>query len=278
MTAADRFTALVDAFAEQQARLHGSTPSDDPWTPRLARLFSFDPRRTPEPNLAFISQYLEPEDVLVDVGGGAGRVSLPLALRCREAIVVDPSPAMGAEFDDSRRRAGIANARRIQDDWMDVDDVNGDVVFTADVTYFVRDIGPFVEKLEASARRRVMITLWSVAPPNSEAALFELFYGEEMAPVPGFRELMAVLWEMGRMPELLVMPEPPWWEGNILRTKEEAVKDVTESGWVREEDLDAAREVIFRNFDRLFKVDDQGYQPNWREPSSELLITWTKGG
>ena len=278
MTAADRFAALVDAFAEQQARRLGSANSGDPWTPRLARLFSFDPRRTLEPNLALVSQYLETEDVLVDVGGGAGRVSLPLALRCREAIVVDPSPAMGAEFEDRRRRAGIANARRIQADWMEVENVTGDVVFSADVTYFVRDIVPFVEKLEDSARRRVMITLWSVAPPNSEAVLFELFYGEEMAPVPGFRELMAVLWELGRLPELRVMPEPPWWEGNILQTREEAVMDVIESGWVREGDLDAAREVISRNFDRLFRVDDGQYRPRWREPSRELLITWTKGG
>lgn len=275
MKASDRFATLIDAVAEQQARLFGDAPSGDPWTPRLARLFSFDPRRTPEPNLAFIAQYLDPDDVLVDVGGGAGRVSLPLALRCREVLVVDPSPAMGAEFDDSRRRAGIANARRVQANWMAVDNVSGDVVFSADVTYFVRDIVPFVEKLEASARRRVMITLWSVAPPNSEEALFELFYGEKMAPVPGFRELMAVLWEMGRLPELRVMPEPPWWEGNILRTRDEAVTDVTESGWVREADLDAAREVISRNFERLFKSVDGGYQPRWREPSRELLITWT---
>ena len=277
MTAADRFALLLDTVAEQQARLHGTDPADDPWTGRLARLFRFDPHRALEPNLEMIAGYLRPDDVLVDVGGGAGRVSLPLALRCREAVVVDPSPGMGAEFDASMQEAGITNARRIQANWMEVDEVAGDVVFSADVTYFVRDIVTFVEKLQAAARRRVMITLWSVSPPNSEAVLYELFYGEPMAPVPGFRELLTALWDMGILPDLVVLPESPWWENNLPRTKEEAVQDALESGWVMEQDLPAAREVLTRNFDRLFTFDGAWYRPRWRQPSRELLITWTTG-
>lgn len=277
MKAADRFAILLEAVAEQQARLHGIDPADDIWTGRLARLFRFDPHRPLYPNLEVIASHLRPEDVLVDVGGGAGRVSLPLALRCREAIVVDPSPGMGAEFDACRRQAGITNARRVQANWMDADGVEGDVVFSADVAYFVRDIVPFIEKLQAAARRRVMITLWSVSPPNSEAVLYELLCGEPMAPVPGFRELMAVLWDMGILPDLLVLPDTPWWESNLPKTKEAAVQDALESGWVMDKDLAEARETLSRNFDRLFAHDGVGYQPRWRQPSRELLITWPTG-
>ena len=274
MTASEQFAILLNAVAEQQVRLHGIDPSDDPWTGRLARLFRFDPHRPLEPNLEVIAGYLRPDDVLVDVGGGAGRVCLPLALRCREAVVVDPSPGMGAEFDACRREAGITNTRRIQANWMDADGVAGDVVFSADVAYFVRDIIPFVEKLQAAARRRVMVTLWSVSPPNSEAVLYELLYGEPMAAVPGFRELMAVLWDMGILPDLQVLPEPPWWEQGRLRTKDEAVQEALESGWVMEKDMETAREVLTRIFDRLFGYDGKGYRPRWRRPSRELLITW----
>lgn len=277
MKSADQFASLLDALVEQQARLHGISPSDDPWTGRLARLFRFDPHRPLEPNLEVIAGYLRPDDVLVDVGGGAGRVSLPLALRCREAIVVDPSPGMGAEFDACHREAGIANVRRVEANWPDLNSVAGDVVFSADVVYFVREIVPFVEKLQTAARRRVMITLWSVSPPNSEAALYELLYGEPLAPVPGFRELMPVLWDMGILPDLVTLPEPPWWEQNLLRTREDAIQDVLESGWVMEKDLPAAREAIFHNFDRLFVYDGDGYRPRWRQRSRELLVTWTTG-
>ena len=274
MITAQQFAAYIDAVVEQQARLHGTAASDDPWTGRLARLFRFDPHRKLEPNLEIIASYLRPDDVLVDVGGGAGRVTLPLALRCREAIVVDPSAGMGAEFDECRDEAGIANARRIEAGWMDAAGVTGDVVFSADVTYFVRDIVPFIEKLQGAARRRVMIALWSVSPPNSETALYELLYGEAMAPVPGFRELMSVLWEMEILPDLLVLPESPWWEGSVLRTREEAVEDAIESGWVMERDIPAAREMLFRHFDELFSADDAGFHPRWRQPSREVLITW----
>lgn len=277
MTAADQFATRLDAVAEQQSRLFGAAPASDPWTPRLARLFRSDPRRNMEPNLEAISQYVHPGDVFVDVGGGAGRVSLPMALRCQEAIAVDPSAAMGAEFDESSREAGIANARRIEADWMDAKDVAGDVVFSADVTYFVRDIIPFIEKLEAAARRRVMMTLWSVSPPNSEATLFELLYGESMAPVPGFRELLAVLWDMGLLPDVRALPEPPWWEGDLLPTREEAMRNALESGWVREDDLPRAEEVVARHFDRLFSAEVGGFRPRWRQPSRELLITWETG-
>jgi hypothetical protein len=41
-----------------------------------------------------------------------------------------------------------------------------------------------------------MITVWSVANPNQNAALFRLVYREEQAPVPGYRELLPVLWEL----------------------------------------------------------------------------------
>lgn len=277
MTATDRFATRLDAVAEQDYRLFGTASTDDQWTPRLARLFRFDPRRNLEPNLEAISRYVRPGDVFVDVGGGAGRVSLPMALRCQEAIVVDPSPAMGGEFDDSRRDAGIANARRIQADWMDARDVTGDVVFSADVTYFVRNIVPFIEKLAAAARRRVMITLWSVSPPNSEATLFELLYGEPMAPVPGFRELLAVLWDMDILPEVLPLPEPPWWEGDLIPTREEAMRNAIESGWVREDDIPRAEKIISGHFDRLFSAESGGFRPLWRQPSQELLITWARG-
>ena len=259
--------------------MYGQESSADPWTGATARRFRFDPHRSLEPNLEVIASYVQPDDTVVDVGGGAGRVSLPLALRCREAVVVDPSPGMGAEFDDSRREAGIANARRVQSGWLDAEGIAGDVVFSADVAYFVRDIVPFVEKLEAAARRRVMITLWSVSPPNSYAPLFRLVYGEELAPVPGFRQLMAVLWEMGVLPDLRMLPEPPWWEGEVLSTREEALQLAVQGNWLREDDRTRAIEVFEKNFDLLFSSGADGFRPRWRKASQELLITWeTSGG
>ena len=126
-TAARLYADQHDAVWEQWRRLFGPQP-DDMWAGPAAAQFRFDPRRELDANLAALASYVEPRDVLVDVGGGAGRVSLPLALRCREVVTVEPSPAMAEEYAGSVRAAGITNARLLPVDWMEeAEGVAGDV-------------------------------------------------------------------------------------------------------------------------------------------------------
>ena len=124
-----------------------------------AELFRRDPGRTPDANLSIIAGCLRPDDRLVDVGGGAGRVSLALAGRVREVVAVEPSAAMRAQFVAARAAAGIANARVTPERWADSSET-GEVVHLSDVTYFVRDIVPFLAKLHRAAARRVLLTVW----------------------------------------------------------------------------------------------------------------------
>ena len=102
MSAATDYAARHDAAAAQQARIFGAEASGDPWGAE-AGFFRMDPDRDPEPNLRIVSSHLRLGDVLVHVGGGAGRMCLPMARCCREVVMVEPSPGMGAEFDASRR-------------------------------------------------------------------------------------------------------------------------------------------------------------------------------
>src|SRR2546426_10557676 len=169
MTAAETYAARSDAVRAQRARLHGAPPLDDPWEGPVARRFRADPHRPLDANLAVLASYTRPEDVLLDVGGGAGRVALPLALRCREVITVDASPGMGAEFTAAAAEAGIANARFVHANWLGAEGLQGDVALTADVTYFLRDIVRFIEKLATAARRRGVIPGWSVAHSHHSA-------------------------------------------------------------------------------------------------------------
>ena len=274
MSAAEKFAAYIDGVNEQQKRLHGLRPEADVWGGLQARRFRFDPRRFLDPNLEAIAAYLQPQDVLLDVGGGAGRVCLPLALRCSEVINVDRSPGMGAEFTSSFADAGITNARLVQEDWLEVEGVEGDVVFTADVTYFVRDIVRFISKLEAAARRRVVIAIWSVPPPHRNGRIFRLMYGEEQAPVSGHADLLAALWEMGILPDVRVLPEMPWWEVDLPQTEEAAVKMVLEGSWLQPSEHERASKAVEAHFGELFAAGPQGYRALWQEPMKELLITW----
>src|SRR5215510_159898 len=123
MTAAETYAARIDAVRAQRARLHGAPPPDDPWAGPIARRFRADPHRLLDANLAVLASYTRPEDVLLDVGGGAGRVALPLALRCREVTVVDASPGMGTEFAAAAAGAGIQNAHFVHSDWLEAPDL-----------------------------------------------------------------------------------------------------------------------------------------------------------
>jgi len=274
MTSSEIYASHLDAVQAQNARIYGSSPGGDVWGGAAAQQFRFDPHRKPGRNLALIASYVRPDDVVVDVGGGAGRVCLPLALRCREVVNVEPSPGMRAEFESLAQEAGIANARLVPSSLSESKEIRGEISFTADVTYFIPDITTFIRQLEAAASRRVMIAIWSEPPPNRRARIFQLVYGEEQAVLPGQPQLLPVLWDMGILPDVLVMPESPWWENQRPATREEAVRMVVEDRVVKLEDRDRTKPLIESHFDELFAPSEAGFVPRWRSEMRELLITW----
>jgi hypothetical protein len=84
----------------------------------VAQRFRYDPHRSLDASLDLIASYVEPQDVLIDVGGGAGRICLPMALRCREGIVVDVSQAIEMALqgrwlrpEDRERARGVIEAQ-----------------------------------------------------------------------------------------------------------------------------------------------------------------------
>ena len=274
MSAADRYAAMVNAVNAQRARVQGRWAEEDYWRGPVARNFRFDPLRNLDANLAIIASYVEPWDVLLDIGGGAGRVGLPLARRCREVINVEPSPGMRQEFGESASEAGINNARLVHARWPEAKGLKGDVTFSADVTYFVSDIVPFIQGLGDASRRRVILSLWSQPPPNRRAQTFALVYGEVQEPSPGHTQLLPVLWEMGILPDIRVLPLLPWWESEEISTRDEAVEVALEGSWLKPEDRDHARGVIESHFDELFVTTAQGFRLPWLPGMRELLITW----
>jgi hypothetical protein len=170
------------------------------------------------------------------------------------------------------REAGITNARFVPAAWPLEDGITGDVLLTAHVTYFVRDIAPFVAALQRVARRRVLIVVRSVPPPMAQAATFAAVYGEPQAPVPSYRELLPVLWEQGILPELRLLPVPAraatgWPAATRANAIALALDRIGVPGDAQ------AGAVVERRFDELFEEDSAGIWP--RQPSQrELLITW----
>lgn len=284
MTAAvEVYAALIETFNAQRERTQGGNLPQDTWGGAMARRFRADPRRELDSNSEVIASYVQPDDVLVDVGGGAGRLGLPLALRCREVINVDPSPGMRAEFEAASSEAGITNARFIQENWLESNGVQGDLTVAANVTYFVRDIGTFIDKLVQASRRRVIISVFSVPTPYTYAKLFRLVYGEEMGLVPGHTHLLPVLWEMGILPDVRVLPGVPTVGGgpvppSLPQTREEALQAAVSGGiWLGSNDLQRAYDILDEHFYEVFSKRDDGFVPLWSQQIHQLLITWETG-
>ncbi len=281
MGAIEDYTALIDAVESQRDWLQGPIIPDY-WGGETAKRFRADPKRRMDDNFGILAAFVRPDDVFVDAGGGAGRFSLPMALRCHQVINVDPSLGMGQEFDESAADAGIDNASFVLSDWLDVDGVEGDVVHAAHVTYFVRDITRFVANLESAARRRVIINLASVAGPMLNAKLFKMVYEEEQTLVPSYAYLLPALWEMGILPDVRFLPQGTTFDGvprppEFPQTKEEAVKVALAGIWLAPQHRDRADRVVRENFDELFQQEPEGFVPRWMPDVREVLITWEPG-
>jgi hypothetical protein len=260
---------------EQRARLLSPRGERaDRWASR-ASYFRLDPNRNLDANAAAVLSLIEPLDTVIDIGGGAGRIGLPAALRCTEVINVEPSPAMRAEFEAAAREAGIDNARALDRSWPDAaEGLAGDVVIASNVTYFVHDILPFVEAMDRAAERLCVITVWSVPPPDRFADLFQLVYGEPLARAPTHLDLLAALWEAGILADLRVLPGQFRGADARLASREAAIAyalDVVEAT-----NIPGARARVEASMADLFRMNGDAYEPAWMPAGSrELVVTWT---
>jgi 16S rRNA G527 N7-methylase RsmG len=88
----------------------------DRWEP-FSPFFKADPHRTDDSEVNRLAQEVTPATTLLDVGGGAGRFALPLALRCKHVTVVEPSPSMGETLRHLAAETGIANVTIVARPW-----------------------------------------------------------------------------------------------------------------------------------------------------------------
>lgn len=273
-TAVARYAAVYDAALAADRFMDHRMPGDH-WAD-LAEMFRLDPRRTKDANLSILAGYLESSDVLLDVGGGAGRVSLALADCVEEVVLVEPSEGMREQFVIARDQAGITNTRIIGDWWMDSNET-GHVIHLSDVTYFVRDIAPFLAKLHNSASRRVMITVWRPTPGDMGSELRNAVLGERPPHWPGLPELAAVLWEMGLLPEIRPLPDEPWWLTDAERDLSDTEAVDLAMRWLDAED-DQTRAAVSEKLDQVFDRTPGGLTPRWLSQPRTVLLTWDTGG
>src|SRR4029450_6140833 len=110
MSAREAWKQRVIAHREQSHQIRSAlgVTGQDRWE-SFSSFFKADPRRTDDVEVNRLAQEVTPTTTLLDVGAGAGRFALPLALRCRHVTVVEPSPSMGETLRHLAAEAGIEN-------------------------------------------------------------------------------------------------------------------------------------------------------------------------
>lgn len=266
------WAAGVRAHHEQTARLRETPEGGDFYAP-VSRLFVADPRRTDDEALEHLLGLALPQDTWLDIGAGAGRYALPLALRVREVIAVDPSAAMLDALRDEAAQHGIANIRLVEARWP-IDPAAGpplsaDVALIANLGYDIEEIGPFLDAMEAAARR-LCVALLADRQPSSPAHVFwPPVHGEARAELPALDDFTALLRARGCDPRLARFPRPP----RGFPSREELVRWLRNQLFVAEGS--AKDEVLAREVgSRLMAHPDGTLGLSSQAPMATGILAW----
>lgn len=259
--------------AQSRAVMDEAALSGDFWR-SLAPSFRADPRRTDDEALNVISELAESCDSLLDVGGGAGRFAVALALAGKAATVVDPSESMLEQLREAADEGGADNVTAVPADWESAEAEPADAVLCSHVVYGVAEIEPFVRKLIAHARRRVIMLSFVDSPQASVAPLWEPVHGERRVNLPALPELMGVLWEMGVYPNIrMLTPTPPQ-----TFESEEAAADELARRLFAGENSDARARLEAAASDFLERTADGNLRIIGAKQSRQGAIWWDADG
>ena len=269
MSETEVWRSRVKAHHAQSINAMGSAALPDDFWESTAHHFRSDPHRTDDPALDRLLQMVSPGDTMLDVGGGGGRYALPLALKCRHVTVVEPSPSMVEVLKEGASEHGIRNLSVANAPWEDAAVESADLALSAHVLYGIEEVGPFILKMVARARRLVCILLHMESPQSHLAGAWRLVHGEERITLPGMRELVPVLWEMGIYPNLGMLEAA---SPRTYDSRESALIELKRRLYVRPGTEQEER--LLRNLDAILVQTPSGFAVRGAPPRRLALAWW----
>jgi SAM-dependent methyltransferase len=232
-------------------------------------LFKANPYRLDDIEVNRLLREINPSTTVLDVGGGAGRFALPLALRSQRVTVVEPSPSMRESLHQIAAEAGIDNITVVAKRWDEAEVDPADVVISAHVVYMIEDIQAFVVKLAEHAREQVLMPTFMRPPMSRYAPSWRWVHGENRVDLPGATECMSVLWEMGIYPNLEMFEPEPF---KALKDWQTALQTLRQRLHVTP-DTDADARLLQAMHELLVETPD-GYAIRAMGPGRLALISW----
>ncbi|TMC66457.1 MAG: class I SAM-dependent methyltransferase [Chloroflexi bacterium] len=266
----------VRANREQVDRLR-EVPDGADFYARVTSMFRADPRRKDEPVLDLLLALARPQDTWLDIGAGGGRYALPLALAVREVIAIDPSAGMLAVLRELMQEHGIANVRVVEGRWPPDGALApqlgplpiADVALIAHVGYDIEAIGPFLDAMEAAARRTCVAVLMDSTPASVAAPFWPPVHGEPRVPLPAMPEFVGLLRARGREPHVAEAQREP----RRFESREALEASLRRQLWIAD---GGEKERRYRELlDRLVVEDDGHFGLAGQGPLPVRVVTWS---
>jgi 2-polyprenyl-3-methyl-5-hydroxy-6-metoxy-1,4-benzoquinol methylase len=198
------------AEAREASRQAASPGSASRWDGRAEHFASLTRSldATNDPFVGALRSALRADDAVLDVGAGAGRYSIAIAQGVGRVTAVEPSAGMRAQLTRVAAERGIRNIRILPSTWETAEVEPHDVVFAANVLYFVPDAVQFIQKLHHAARRACLI-LHRVEPrATALLPLWETIWGQPRPPEPGALDLLNLIYFTGIRADFRLAPLP----------------------------------------------------------------------
>jgi SAM-dependent methyltransferase len=252
-------------------------PDRDFYAP-VSALFVADPRRTGEEALDALLAIADPDERWLDIGAGAGRYALPLALHVGEVIAVEPSASMRNALRTGRAEHGLDNVNIVGAAWPAALSELGeppvaDVALIAHVGYDVEEIGPFIDAMDAAASRLCVAVLTDRSPASAADPFWPVVHGVERIPLPALPELAELLRARGRTVRIERVERAP----RTFDSFDGLATFLRRQLWVEEGgEKDRRFKEALSGMAR--ELDDDGWTLR-NPPVGEIgVMTWTPGG
>ncbi|KUG14103.1 hypothetical protein ASZ90_016262 [hydrocarbon metagenome] len=232
-----------------------------------------DERKATGRDLAFLE--LRPEDTVLDMGAGTGRLAVPIAGTVAHVTALDPSGGMLGILRERMAREGRSNYSCVQMRWEDVEigcDIESHDVVIAAYSLGFYDLGAALAKLDAAARRSVTL-FWHAGEWRGpdEMVLYRAVFGEEGARQKGYPDYIYpvnILHDAGIYANVRIYPAV--WE-SVYESVDEAVHNWVTMHNPGMDDL----EPVTAFFSRVLRKDPSG---KYRQTAVRrtAVISWSK--
>ncbi len=280
-SAADALTAWARRVRAERDQTDRAREIEDPadFYARTSHRFRFDADAGVDAVGRELETLARPGDTWLDVGAGGGRYTLPIARLTHGAIAVDASPSMLGILREGLDALGIDTVRVVETRWPPADwatdpqvlvGFRADVGLMSHVGYDIEDVGPFLDALEACARRLCVAVMGESAMTTVGRLYWERIHGEPRVILPALPDLLTLLVARGRLPEVrLVDREPPGY-ADLDALHDRARRQL----WLRP---GSERDALLR---RLLEADAVEQDGLWVLPEDQArigIVTWLPG-